>query len=212
MERGSKKVVLVGYSGHAYVLAEALIENNFQILGYTEQCEVKYNPFELPYLGSEQDHKFDLFNNGYFFVVAIGNNTLRSKVSNFIREKTGLLLNVIHPNSSISKKVRLGQGVFIAKNVAINPLCKIEDNVIINTSASIDHECTIMSGVHIAPGAVLLGNVSVAHNSFIGANSVIKQGVKIGENVIIGAGSVVLKDVPNNCIVYGNPAKIKDGK
>ncbi len=208
----SKKVVLVGYSGHAYVIAEALIENNFNIVGYTELCELEYNPFDLPYLGNEQGYMFDEFNKGYFFVVAIGNNRLRNKASNFIREKGGVIINVIHPNSSISKSAHLGQGIFIAKNVAVNPLCKIEDNVIINTSASIDHECTIMAGVHIAPGAVLLGNVSVAKSSFVGANSVIKQGVKVGENVVIGAGSVVLKDVPDNSVVYGNPAKVKHGK
>ena len=42
----------------------------------------------------------------------------------------------------------------------------------------------------------------------IGSNSTILP-VKIGNNVIIGAGSVVTKDIPDNCIAYGNPAKIK---
>jgi len=54
----------------------------------------------------------------------------------------------------------------------------------------------------------LAGNVHVGEFSFFGANAVIREGVKIGKNVLVGAGSVVIKDVPDNQIVVGNPAKI----
>jgi acetyltransferase-like isoleucine patch superfamily enzyme len=42
----------------------------------------------------------------------------------------------------------------------------------------------------------------------VGANSVIRQGITIGANVIIGAGTVVVKDIPDNVMVVGNPQKI----
>tara|TARA_A100001011_G_scaffold240255_1_gene248239 strand:+ start:1421 stop:1891 length:471 start_codon:yes stop_codon:yes gene_type:complete len=48
----------------------------------------------------------------------------------------------------------------------------------------------------------------IGKNCFIAINSIILPGVKIGNEVIVGAGSVVTKDVPNNCVVAGNPAKI----
>ena len=44
--------------------------------------------------------------------------------------------------------------------------------------------------------------------SFIGIGTTIIQGIKIGRNVTIGAGSVVIKDIPDNVITIGNPAKI----
>ena len=50
-------------------------------------------------------------------------------------------------------------------------------------------------------------NVSIGNYVFIGAGSIIMPGVTIGNNVIIGAGSVVTKDVPDNSIYAGNPAK-----
>lgn len=52
------------------------------------------------------------------------------------------------------------------------------------------------------------GKIKVGNNVFIGVNSIIMPGVTIGNNVIIGAGSVVTKDVPDNVICAGNPAKV----
>ena len=48
----------------------------------------------------------------------------------------------------------------------------------------------------------------IGNNVSLGANVCIIGGVNVGNNVIVGAGSVVVKDVPNNCVVAGNPAKI----
>ncbi len=50
--------------------------------------------------------------------------------------------------------------------------------------------------------------IIVGDNVWIGANSCIVGKVKIGNNVVIGAGSVVVKDIPDNCLAYGNPCKV----
>lgn len=51
-------------------------------------------------------------------------------------------------------------------------------------------------------------NTFIGDDCFIGANSIVMPGVRIGDQCIVGAGSVVTKDVPDNCIVAGNPATI----
>ena len=53
-----------------------------------------------------------------------------------------------------------------------------------------------------------IGRVTIGNNVFVGAESVILPGVKIGNNVIIGANSTVTKDIPDNTVVAGTPAKI----
>ncbi len=78
-------------------------------------------------------------------------------------------------------------------------------------------------GIHIGEDTSITGGVLIlAHDAcrelktdtyignrcFIGARSIIMPGIKIGDEVIVGAGSVVTKDIPSNCIVAGNPAKI----
>lgn len=52
------------------------------------------------------------------------------------------------------------------------------------------------------------GRPTIGDNVMIGANVIVVGGIHIGNNVTIGAGSVVVKDVPDNCVVAGNPAKI----
>lgn len=75
---------------------------------------------------------------------------------------------------------------------------------------SIGDNCTILPMVLIgkkSPNA----NTSlctIGNNCYIGTGSIIMNPVTIGNNVTIGAGSVVTKDIPDNCIVAGNPAKV----
>ena len=53
-----KKVILIGYSGHAYVVADIAIENQYNIIGYTEKSRAQNNPFNLNYAGYEREIDF----------------------------------------------------------------------------------------------------------------------------------------------------------
>ena len=46
------------------------------------------------------------------------------------------------------------------------------------------------------------------NNCVIGVNSIVLPGVTLGDEVVVGSGAVVTKDIPSNCIVAGNPARI----
>ena len=203
----NKEVVLVGFSGHGFVVADAAIAANMNLGYYTDKKQITKNPFDLAYLGFEDDLDFAFWNKEYDYILGIGDNLIRRKTADLLISKGVDLLNVIHPSASISAKVQFGIGNFISRNVSVNALVEIGDICILNTGCIIEHECIIGNGVHIAPGAVLAGNVEIGDNTFVGANSVIKQGVRIGVNVIIGAGSVILKDIADNRKIVGNPGK-----
>lgn len=203
----NREVVLVGYSGHGFVVVDAALESNINVKYFTDKKQITKNPFNLSYLGFEKDLDFTSLIKNYDFILGIGDNIIRSKTADFLTSKGVELLNVIHPSASIAQTFQLGYGNFISRRVSINSLAEIGNNCILNTGCIIEHECAIGNGVHIAPGAVLAGNVKVGDNTFVGANAVIKQGVKIGENVIIGAGSVILYDTGDNINVVGNPGR-----
>lgn len=75
---------------------------------------------------------------------------------------------------------------------------------------SIGDNCTILSLVLIGKKNTKadVSSSFIGDNCYIGAGTVIMNPGKIGNNVVIGAGSVVTKDIPDNCIVAGNPATI----
>jgi acetyltransferase-like isoleucine patch superfamily enzyme len=98
----------------------------------------------------------------------------------------------------------------------------IGKNVRIAYKASLDRSVN-PKGIHIGDetmvtrGVVIMAHdhcrslkadVFIGRHCFIGVNSIILPGVKIGDEVVIGAGSVVTKDIPSNCLVAGNPARI----
>jgi len=203
-----KKVILMGYSGHGFVVAEAAIVIGMNLVYYADVKESTINPFHLEYLGFEGEDYFRGWEEDFNYVLGIGDNKIRQKLAHLILSKNKEMVNVIHHSASIATMITIGKGNFIARNAAISPLSEIGNFCILNTGSIVEHECVIADAVHIAPGAVLAGNVTVGERTFIGANAVIKQGVKIGKDVIIGAGSVVLKDVDDNSKIYGNPAKI----
>lgn len=200
-------VVLLGYSGHGLVAAEAALEAGLDLRFYADIQPAVANPYQFGYLGFEGAKNFQGWGKGYRFILGIGDNRVREKVARLVEEKGETLLTVVHPDASISRLANIGRGVLVARNAAINPLAVIGDYCIINTGSVVEHECRLGNAVHVAPGAVLAGNVQVGDFSFIGANSVIRQGVQVGTGVLVGMGAAVIRNVADGKTVAGNPAR-----
>lgn len=199
-------VCLLGYSGHGLVVAEALRLCGISAIAYADKQAADNDPFGLTYAGFEHGATFP-WEQFEYFALGMGDNALRVRVAQNVIQRGKKLYTVIHPNASAAADLKIAEGSFVARNVAINPVVQIGKYCIINTGAIIEHECLIGDGVHVAPGAVLAGNVQLADGVFVGANAVVKQGIRIGQNAVIGAGSVVLSDVPDNTTIVGNPGR-----
>ena len=188
---------LYGASGHAKVIIDIV------------------NTMGLPVDGIFDDNKSVTCLNDYKvkhqwageepMIISIGNNRIRKMIAERLCCQ---FIKAVHSSAVLSPSVAVGDGSVVMAGAIINAEAVIGKHCIINTGASIDHECRISDYVHISPHATLCGNVSVGEGSWVGAGSVVIPGVKIGKWCTIGAGAVVIKDVPDNAVVAGVPAKI----
>ena len=203
----SKSIHIFGYSGHAYVVIDVAMTNNYIIKSYFDKFERKKNPYNLIYNGFENEVDVKSIVKGDMVFPAIGSNLIRKKVVNLIEQSDLNQTLLVHSSASVSFKTNIQKSTLIASNSIINSMVFVGKGVIVNSGAVLEHECKVGSFSHIAPGAVLAGNVIVGENVFIGANSTIKEGIVIGNNALIGAGSVVICDIPSNETWVGNPAR-----
>ena len=117
-------------------------------------------------------------------------------------------LTIIHPTAARSKWAEVGPGAQLLPLCIVNAGAKLGANVIVNNGVIVDHDCSLGDHVHVANGAHLSATVRIGKRAHIGTGATVRQGITIGEGAIVGAGAVVVKDVPDNVVVVGVPAKI----
>lgn len=115
----------------------------------------------------------------------------------------------IGKNTKIDAFVYMEEGVTIGDNCKIRPFVFIPTGVVIEDYVFIAPNVTFTNDKHPrAHGEWKLLNTRVKRFASIGAGSTINPGVQIGENALIGTGSVVTKDIPDNAIAVGIPARV----
>ncbi|TAE45513.1 MAG: acetyltransferase [Cytophagales bacterium] len=195
-------MLIYGAGGHSKVVVDCLYSQNINIDGFFDD-NLKEKPFE----------NFDFF--GHYqptilpeqsLVIAIGNNQIRKEVSQKITHQIG---KAIHSHSCISPSAHTEEGLMIFPFAVLQAHTHICKHVILNTHAVIEHDCNIGNFVHIAPNSVLGGGVSVGEGTLIGMSATILPNISIGKWCVIGAGAVVTQNIPDFCVAYGVPAKIK---
>ncbi|MCB4790821.1 MAG: acetyltransferase [Elusimicrobia bacterium] len=153
---------------------------------------------------------------------SIGNNAnIRTHTVIYSGNKIGDNFQTGH-HVMIRENNRIGNNVSIGTNSVIEHDVVLGDNVRVHSNVFIPEYTEIEENAWIGPNVVFtnakyprsknvkdtLKGASVRKNAKIGANSTILPAVTIGENALIGAGSVVSKNVPQNKVVVGNPARV----
>ena len=140
-------------------------------------------------------------------VISLGEPELKVKLFNRISNAGYKFANLIHPSAIISSSAKLGCGIILKPHALVSTDAVVGNNVSIEENGIIGHDSTIEDHCQISANVVVAGGCHIGEATYIGLGVPIKERSKIGSNCIIGMGSVVLRDIPDNVIAMGNPAR-----
>ena len=122
----------------------------------------------------------------------------------------------IEPGAIIRELVEIGDNCVIMMGAVLNIGAVIGARTMIDMNVVVGGRAIVGKDSHIGAGTVLAGVIEppnanpviVGDNVLIGANAVVLEGIKVGNGAVVAAGSVVVKDVEENTVVAGVPAKV----
>ncbi|MBR1728250.1 MAG: hypothetical protein IJ728_01815, partial [Selenomonadaceae bacterium] len=163
-------------------------------------------------IGKSEDVPQFLLNDDYkFFIAFHGMQRERKtyqKICSF-KIPNDKLYSPIDPTAAIAYEYsEVGAGILVAPYAQIGPDVVIGNNTVILGNAFIGHDTSIGNFCHIATNAVVGSNVKIGNACHIGMNATLREFVQIEDYGFVGMSAVVLKDVNENNIVVGNPAKV----
>jgi sugar O-acyltransferase (sialic acid O-acetyltransferase NeuD family) len=209
-----KKVIFWGSASHAVVLEELISYSGTEIVAVFDNDTSARSPIDgVPiYFKKEGFERWmsQWQEEELYFAVAIGGEygAVRLEIHDYLKGFGLRPFQCVHPSSFIANNATIGEGCHVLIKSAICARSKLGRSVILNTLADIDHECTIGDGAHVSANVIVAGGCTIGSNAFIGVGAAILPRLTVGNNAIIGAGAVVTRDVPDNAVAYGNPAKV----
>ncbi len=195
-----------------YCIDIILKEGKYNIVGVVDSInEIGTILFGYEVVGRQEElnelvAKYDV----HAGLITIGDNWSRKIVYDCLINQIPdfKFVNAIHPSSIIGSNVEFGVGIVAMAGCIFNPNSTVGNFCFFATGAQIEHDCIVGDFASVSAGSVTGGKVVIGKYSAITLGVIIMDRVNIGENTVVGSGSLVTKDLPNNVLAYGNPAKI----
>jgi len=211
-----RKLVIFGGSGIGMIAASIAEDNqSHEVLGFLNDSvpigELIGKFKTYPVLGKSSDYANYIEDPEVDFFIAYVGMKKEKSVFNKIKEFTipdYRWASLIHSTAIIPDGFcKIGRGVLIAPLCQLSTDTTLSDNCIMLPNSFLGHDSFMDEFSHIATNSVVGANVHIGKACHIGSNATIREKVRIGDFSLVGAASMVLKDVGEEEIVIGNPAR-----
>ncbi|SFT62940.1 sugar O-acyltransferase, sialic acid O-acetyltransferase NeuD family [Lishizhenia tianjinensis] len=211
------KVIVIGGKGGAVVVGEQIYDAqmkgaNVEFLGYAfddESFGTEINGFPIVAKTKEVYSKFKDDEDVKFIFQLYRPDLMNERIdllkSYHIPEDR--FYTFIHPSCVVSPSAKIGVGVAIMANSVVNSNVVIGNHCTIHSNSLIGHDTKMGNYNFVAAHNVIGSNNNIGRANFLGLNSTFNNYLNIGDNCFVGMASNVIKSIPDNVKVYGNPAK-----
>ena len=210
----NKPLVIIGGAGHGSVIAACVNDNRtrynnleWEIKGFCNDYDFEVDGY--PVLGKIADIP-RLLDQGYYFAWAIhliGRNVKTAQMFESINIPDERWATIIHHTAFIDDSVILGPGVFVMYNAYIAPRTYVGKCSMIKANTNIGHDVNIGALSHIAMGATVVSCVNIGYCSDVAVSSTVLAHSQIGDYAMLGAASLLTRQIPDNQIFVGSPAR-----
>ncbi|MBN1887074.1 MAG: acetyltransferase [Thermoflexales bacterium] len=206
-------IVILGAGGLAREVAFLIEDINrasptWNILGYVEadKQHVGQQVGQYPVICTEDE----LVGMQVAAAIGIGNPSIIRKIAERFEGCPNISFpNLVHPSTVWDReRIKLGRGNVICAGNIFTTDIQIGSFNLFNLNCTYGHDIQVGNCCVFNPGINLSGGVVIGSGCLIGTGATILQYHTIGEGSTVGAGAVVVKDVPDNVIVAGVPARV----
>jgi sugar O-acyltransferase (sialic acid O-acetyltransferase NeuD family) len=184
-----KHLLIVGAGGHGRAVAEAVIAAESHIvIGFIDDAYPELRSvLGFPVLGTTAElvrHR----SAAEHVIVAIGNNTVRRRLTAYVRELEFVLESAFHPRATISPSASIGSGSAVMAGAIVGPEAVIGEGVIVNCGAVVDHHCRVEAFGHLGVNAAMAGGTVLGVGAWMQAGSALGYGAVIDAGRVVGVG------------------------
>jgi sugar O-acyltransferase (sialic acid O-acetyltransferase NeuD family) len=211
-----KKVIILGGLGNGSVIANAIIDANshgyqdLEFAGYLNDRVEKNSMIEgLPVLGKLNEVNEFLVQDFLFIntIYRIDGQQDRIEMFENLKIPEGSLAKFVHPLAYVAPNVKLSPGCVVMPNASISPGTEFGKCCLVMVGATIGHNNKIGDHCHFAAQSCTSSYILIDAGVHIGLKACVRENLSIGKNSTLGMGSVLLKNIGNNEIWAGNPAR-----
>lgn len=207
--QSEKPLVIIGSGGHACCMLEVAHLAGFDVAGFIDRTNLKAEFVKgLPIIGGDDLLLEKSFIDDHLFAVGIGDPVARNRYGKLLLQQHAECPAIVNPSSYISADAKIGAGVLLMGMNAVNHGALLDDFVALDWQVTVGHGAQLGSSIFAGPGSRVAGDVVCGDETYLGIGCQIIECVSVGKNSIIGAGATVTRNIPDNVVAVGSPAKV----